>query len=296
MKVIKPVSLTDALFVSSTAPENDYAVYAPATNYAVGNRVIYNHVVYESVQTPNTGNTPGLFPLFWSTISPTNRWAMFDTEVSTQTALASPLTIVIKPGYVNSLALFGLEGTQAVITVTDGLGGPVVYTKTVMLDGTIIADWYQYFFEPSVQKGEVVLTDLPPYGNGHITVTITGATTVKCGALLAGTVYTLGDTQYGASAGILDFSRKDTNATTGVTTFTKRKFSKRMSASLMLDNGQLNKVQRVLADLRATPCAWLGTDVAGYEPLTVFGFYRDFSLDIAYPTTSLCSLEVEGLT
>jgi hypothetical protein len=295
MKVIKPVALSDALFVSSTAPEADYAVYVPATNYAVGNRVIYNHVVYESVQTPNTGNTPGLFPLFWAVVSPTNRWAMFDSEVSTQTALASPLTVVIKPGYVNSLALFGLEGTQLAVTMRDGAAGPVVYSKTVSLDGTIIADWYQYFYEPSVQKGEAVLTDLPPYADGHITVSITGGGTVKCGTLLVGTVYPLGDTQYGAQAGILDFSRKDTNATTGVTTFTKRKFSKRMSASMMLDNGQLNKVQRVLADLRATPCAYIGTDFEGYEPLTIFGFYRDFSLDIAYPTTSLFSLEIEGL-
>jgi len=64
---------------------------------------------------------------------------------------------------------------------------------------------------------------------------------------------------------------------------------------MMLPNTKLNKVQRVLADLRATPCAWIGTDVAGYEPLTLYGFYRDFSIDVAYPTTSYCSLEIEGL-
>jgi hypothetical protein len=295
MKVVKPVTIADAQFVSSTAPEADYAAYAAGTDYAVGARVIYLHQVWESVQTPNVGHTPGTDALYWAPIAPTNRWAMFDTEISTQTALASPLTVVIKPGLVNSLALFGLEGATLDVTVRDGLAGPVVYSRTKALDGTIIADWYQYFFEPSVQLGEVVLTDLPPYGDAHITVSISAAGTVKCGDMTVGTVYVLGDTQLGASAGIIDYSRKDTSAA-GVTTLVKRKFSKRMSAQLMLDNVQMNKVQRVLSDLRATACAWIGSDVTGYEPLTIFGFYRDFSIDVAYPATSFCNLEIEGLT
>jgi hypothetical protein len=95
--------------------------------------------------------------------------------------------------------------------------------------------------------------------------------------------------------GIVDYSKKDTDAF-GVTTFTRRAYSKRMSAKMMLENAQINKVQRVLADLRATPCAWIGTDVTGFEPLTVYGFYKDFSIDVAYATTSYCSTEIEGLT
>lgn len=295
MKVIKPIVIGDAQLVSSNAPETDYPVYAAATDYAVGARVIYLHVIWESVQTPNVGKTPDTYPLYWAKIAPTNRWAMLDSEISTQTVLASPLTVTVKPGYVNSLALFGLEGTSLAVTARNGLDGAVVYSKTISLDGTVIADWYQYFFEPSVQLGELVLPDLPPYGDAHITFSLSGAANVKVGHMAVGTAYFLGNTQYGASAGIIDYSRKDTNAA-GVTTFTRRRFSKRMSASLMLDNAQMNKVQRVLADLRATPCAWIGTDAPGFAPLTVFGFYRDFSIDVAYSTKSLCNIEVEGLT
>lgn len=271
----------------------DWRVQVAAYDSAIGTPVA--HVIWESVQTPNTGHIPGSDALYWAAIAPTNRWAMFDGEISTQTVQAGSLTVVLKPGCVNSLALFGLEGASLDVTVRDGLAGPVVYSRTVVLDGTLIADWYQYFFEPSVQLGEVVLTDLPPYGNAHVTVSLGGSGSVKCGILVAGTAYALGDTQYGASAGIIDYSRKDTSAT-GTTTFVRRRYSKRMSAPLMLQNAQLNKVQRVLADLRATPCAWIGTDAPGFEPLTIFGFYRDFSIDVAYPAHSLCSLEVEGLT
>lgn len=295
MKVVKPIEITAAVILSSTATEA-YAAHNAATTYALGDRVTLAATgkLYECIQAPNLNHAPDTSALWWMLAGPTNRAAMFDSEISTQTAQASPLTAVLKPGYVNSLALFGLEGAQLDVTVRNGLVGPVVYSRSVSLDGTVIADWYQYFFEPSVQRGEVVLTDVPPYGDAHITVAITGTGIVKCGQLTLGTFYNLGDTQYGASAGIIDYSRKDTSAL-GATTFVRRRFSKRMSASLMLDNGQLNKVQRVLADLRATPCAWIGTDAPGFEPLTLFGFYRDFSLDVAYPTTSLCTLEIEGL-
>lgn len=295
MKVIKPILITDAVLVSSNVPETEYALYAAVTNYAVGNRCIYNHVVYESVQTPNTAHQPDLFPLYWSVVGPSQRWAMFDAEISTQTSVASPLIVVIKPGYVNSLALFGLAGSTLSITVQDGLGGAVVYSATKTLDGTVIADYYQYFFEPSVQLTEVVFTDLPPYINAHITITIAGVGQVACGILVVGTMYFLGDTQLGVSGGIIDYSRKDTSAA-GVTTFKKNKYSKRMSAHLFINNGQLNKVSQVLTNLRATPCAWIGTDAVGFELFTVFGFYRDFSIDVPYARFSYCNLEIEGLT
>lgn len=295
MKVIKPVALTDASVVASTVAETEYAAYAAITNYAVGGRSIYGHKVYESVQTPNVGHQPDLSPLFWAAVGPSVRWAMFDGEVSTQTEATGSLTVVIKPGYVNSLALFGLEGNSLSITIRDGLAGPVVYSRDMTLDGTIISDWYQYFYEPNVQLGEVVLDDLPPYSNAHITINILGGGTVKCGAVSVGTAYEIGDTQYGASVGIIDYSRKDTSAT-GDTTFTKRKFSKTMNAQVWLKSGQFNKVFQILTTLRSTPCAWVGVDASGFEPTIIFGFYRDFSIDIAYPTYDLCNIQIEGLT
>ena len=294
MKVVKPTAITLANLVSSNAAETE-AAWLAATAYAVGAKALYGTRIYRRVVAGTTSTTPDLDKVNWLDIGPSNTWAMFDSEISTKTSATGSLVIVIKPGYANSLFMFGLEGAALTVTQRDGLGGPVVYTYARSLDGTIIADYYQYFFEPSVQLGELVLTDLPPYGNAHITIEITGGGTVKCGVLAAGTVYELGGTQYGATAGIVDFSKKVTDDF-GVTSFVRRPYSDRTSAKLMLPTAQFNKVKRVLADLRATPCAWVGDDSPGYEPLTVFGFYKDFSLEVAYRTTVYCSLEIEGLT
>ena len=91
-----------------------------------------------------------------------------------------------------------------------------------------------------------VLADLPAYADARITASITGITAVACSTLVVGTAYTLGDTRYGAKLNIIDYSRKETDAF-GVTTFVRRAFSKRITATLRLPTGQINKIQQVLA-------------------------------------------------
>jgi hypothetical protein len=294
MRVISPAVLGDAQIISSNVPETEYATYVAATNYAVGVNVIYAHGVYQSVQTPNVGHTPDSNPLYWTATAPSNRNAMFDNAVGTQTVAAGPLTVVLAPGVMaNSLALLELSGASVTVTATDGVGGATIYNKTVLLEESVVTDWYSYFFEPFKPTAQVILTDLPAYSNARITVTIAGGT-VRCGFLILGTAYSLGATQYGATAGIIDYSRK-TTSTAGVASFTKRAYSKRMSVRMEVDNGALDPLHTRLAGLRATPCLWLGSEVSGYNLLSIYGWYKDFAVDIQYASLSYCSLEIEGL-
>ena len=298
MKVIKPTTVTPAMILASNAVEA-YAAWSAATTYAKDDIVDYGEGYWISLVNSNTNNIPSdLGSTFWAFVSPDNKHAMFDGQVSTATTSTSPLAVTIAPGIVNSLAMIGLVGSSVTISMTDAGASPPVYSRTVDLDGSIVFDWFTYFFEPFVQLGEVVLTDLPPYSNGQITMNLTGGGDVAIGELLVGIVYELGEEgmEQGASIGIIDYSRKDTDPETGVTTFTRRAFSKRMSGQFLMNNGQLNAVQRILADIRAVPSVFIGSEAADYSPLIVYGFYRDFSIDIAYPTKSFCRIEVEGLT
>ena len=58
LKVIKSISMTDAMLVATSVPETDHPVYSAATTYANGARVILNHKIYESVQDGNIGKDP----------------------------------------------------------------------------------------------------------------------------------------------------------------------------------------------------------------------------------------------
>lgn len=299
MKVIKPITFDPAtMLVSSNATETA-AAWSSATTYAKDAVVDYETHYWISLVNTNLNNVPdAVGSTFWALVGPDNTHAMFDGQVSTATTSSTPLIVTIAPGIVNSLALVGLVGSSVTVEVTDGGASPPVYSKSINLDGSIVFDWYSYFFEPFVQLGEVVLTDLPPYSNAEITMTLESGGNVAIGEMIAGTVYALGEEEMdqGATIGIIDYSRKDTDNETGKTTFTRRAFSKRMSGQFLLNNGQLNAVQRILADIRAVPSVFIGSEAADYAPLIVYGFYRDFSIDIAYPTKSWCRIEVEGLT
>jgi len=294
MKVIKPATFDETKLISSNATEL-YPAYNAGTTYAKDAVVDYGTHYYISLVNSNTGNTPDISPTFWLLQGPDNKHAMFDGTVDTKTTSASPLSVVVNTGLINSLSLLNLTGTSVNIKARDGNAGSIFWEETVNLDGTIIVDWYQYFFEPYDQLSDVVFTDIPPYSTCHIEMTLTGSGNVEIGQFIYGSVYDIGMTQYGASAGIRDYSIKETDEF-GVSTFLKRTFSKRMSSELLLNNVDLRKVFRLLQDLRATPCVWIGSDAQEFEPLIVYGFYRDFNITIPYPTYSRCSLDIEGLS
>ena len=301
MKVIKPQTFNSATTLVSTSAVETLSNWAAGT-YALNAKVLHpltvNGITFKYQWTSLVANntaTPGTDDTKWQRGDVGNKDAMFDGQVSIPTEATSPLTVTIRAPLANSVAFAGLVGSQLVVTVKDNGANPAVYTRTINLDGTIVLDWYQYFFEPFVQLGEVVLTDLPPYLLGQITMTLTSGSPVEVGEMVWGTSYVLGDEgiEQGAAVSIIDYSRKDTD--TGRTTFTRRAFSKRMSGQFLVDNDKINGVQRILADIRAVPSVYIGSEDAQYAPLVVYGFYRDFSIDIAYPTKSLCRIEVEGL-
>lgn len=298
MKVIAPTVITDAMLVSSNAPETDYAAYAAGTTYALGACVIRTgtHRIYESLAASNIGNTPELSPLKWLDIGPTNRWACFDRVIGTATALAGSLTLVLAPQKIDALALLELVGASVTVSITSAsMGGATVYSRTVSLDAAVILDYYDYCFAPILQQTGVVLTDLPPYADANITVALAGSQ-VALGLLSVGMAASLGSAQYGATSGITDYSVKTVDAF-GNTTLVKRAYSKRPNYRLWLDKAESSRVFRALADLRATPCVWVGSDDPSYaELLVTYGFYKSFQAEIAYPTTTLFTLEIEGMT
>lgn len=300
MRLIRPVTIDDTNFVSSTVaePASGETLWNAATAYNIGDLAARTttHKIYRRLVAGTTAANPESDTTNWEVFKATNRWAMFDQEINTQTSGTSPLTVTIAPGICNGLALIELVGSSVTITVTDGAGGPTVYTRTVGLEQSLISDWYQYFFEPFSQRGTLVLTDLPPYSSARITISITGTGTVKCGGFIVGTLYTLGGTQYGASAGIRDYSKKETDSDTGIVTLVPGRFSKKLRARLQVDSSVVGPIQTLLYGLRAVPVVWIGDDTGANDALTVFGFYRDFELDVAYPTSSYYSLEIEGMT
>ncbi|MBY0303608.1 MAG: hypothetical protein K2W86_00460 [Sphingomonas sp.] len=297
MKLIRPTTITDAMLTSSTAPENDYAAWAAGTAYVTGNRVILasTHRRYEALAA-STGVNPSTDPTKWLDLGPTNRWAMFDARVGTATTRTASLQAVLAPGAIDAVALIDTDAESATVTLTaDGVTN-YTQTQTFNIGGVAIDNWFSWFFEPIGRRTTLLFLDVPVYANGIVTVTIARdnpADTVSCGTLLVGRQLSLGDTEHGADIGIIDYSRKETDQF-GVISVVERAFAKRMTARVVMATDSVDVIHRALASLRATPVLWIGSE--SFESLTVYGFYKEFSIDLAYPTVSYCSLTIEGLT
>lgn len=299
MKVIRPTTTTEGMLISSTAVEAN-PTWSSATTYALNAVVVYGIRLYRSLQASNLNRIPSVVgSVWWVDIGPANRFAMFDDQVNTKTTVtAGNLEVTVASGFIDAVYLANMVGNTVTITVRDGLAGPIVYEQTQNLSGEFVLDWYQYFFyDPLVRRTQAIFTGIPPFGNAHVTVTVDGGGTAdtSVGVCAFGRLSTVGKTEYGGSTGIIDYSRKETDDF-GEVTFVKRNFSKRMDVKVWVTNDQHNRVQRLLYELRATPVVWIATDDPLLEEaMVVYGFYRDFSNEISYPTVSYCSLQIEGL-
>lgn len=298
MQVVKPINFTDAQITSNSFTDA-YANWSSATTYSITQKVTYNKRTYESLINSNLNKQPNLYPNDWLDIGPSNSWALFDPQISTQAKATTTATIVLKPGAIDTFAILNIVGSTVQLTVKDAPGGSIIYDSQQSLAGDVVLDWYQYFFfDSTTQRTQAIFFGIPLIGTCEVTLTISAATgnPVSIGQVVAGIKSVLGKTQYGLSSGILDFSKKETNETFGTTQFIVRAFSKRMSPTIFVDSVQLNRVQRTLYNLRAVPALWIASDDPWLEEATVvYGFYRDFSTEISFPTYSICSLEIEGL-
>ena len=299
MRLIKPVEITPAKLISSNVPETDYPAWSVSATYAIGDRVLLDHHIYEALAIVAAGVKPGAevvdkdHPAKWQDRGMDNRWRMFDDKVESLTANPGTIEVRIRPGAViNSMALFNLQGKSVTITMIDPVEGEV-YRKTLSLVDAGVTNWYNWFFEPIGKRTDVVVLDMPPYGSADIVLIIdAGAEVAAIGHTVIGAVKRIGTALYGTSVGINDYSRKSTDEF-GNTIVIQRSFSNRAEFDVTLDTSEVTRVRRLLAELRATPVVWIGEE--SYEATILFGFYKDFQIVFSGPTVSDCSITVEGV-
>lgn len=299
-KIIKPTVITDAILSSSTIaePSAGETVWVSMTSYVKDDVRIRTtlHKKFTCVNSVASSTPPENDPTNWIESGTTNKWSMFDRKIGTVSTIASPLTVVMEPGSVGAVSLLELQGREAVVSMKDASGGTSVYSNTVSLDGTIILSFYDWFFEDYVQLTGFSLTDLPSqYPSCELTISIAGTSDVSCGVCIVGKSVDVGVTHYGASVGIIDYSRKETDQF-GNIDIVERSYRARNNFKITIETIDFNKLYRLLASLRATPCIVIGEDSVGFEPMTSYCLIKDFSIDVAYPSYYLCNLQTEGMT
>jgi len=306
--VLVPLVVTTPMLTSSTIaePAAGEAVWAAATSYTIGQQVIRveTHRIYENIIAGVNSTLPelaanGTTPR-WLDVGPTNRWAVFDTLVSSQSTIVSPLTFVLKPGFFNAIALYGLEGATVSVSIKDTPAGAVFYTKTIDLIEPPI-DYYDYYFGLIRLSTKAIFKDILPQADPELTVTISAGAgiAVKAGMIAIGDLRALmlssgqGGTLSGAKAKPITYSYISTDAF-GNTKIIKRAKATDLEISAVVPKADTDAALLTMQSVLDIPAVWIASDQPGYEGLSVFGLA---SGDVTYqsPIHSTITINVKGL-
>jgi hypothetical protein len=310
MNVIPPLSITDAMLISSTASEpaagspSTESIYYAGTTYGLGDIVISTttHRKYESLAAGNVGNAL-TDTTKWLDVGATNKWSMFDLYRNTATVLASPLTVTIAPGQrVDSIALLGVVADSATITVDSAIGSPSerYYTHTENMITREVLSWYDFFFNEFVVKSSLVLFDLAPYATAYITISLTRAAgNAECGACVLGKYVYIGDVEHGAVSDVINFSTITREFDGSVSVLVPRQNIPKINETLYIEKAQVNKVRAVRDALAGIPAVWCSLDELSthdyFEMLLILGPYRQFSINAELPDMAIITLEAEEI-
>jgi hypothetical protein len=298
MRIIDPIAINDTILTDSNVPEDDYPEWDASTAYIAGDNVIVisTHRIYEALQA-TTGDDPATDDgTNWLDIGATNRYRAFDGSIEGQTVQASSIQYEFTlTGNFGGLALLNIIGAEVTVNITDPVDGALDPITVGLSDTSGVVDWFTYFYSPVIQRREIIFSDLPIYAGAIVTVEITGTGNVALGELALGVNYNLGVSTTGTSLGIEDFSTKRKDDF-GRTFILERAFANLVNFEFSFPSETSRRVRRVLSDLRAKPAVYYTEsdqiDLGG----TVYGFPRDFRINLQTPTVAFATLEIEGLT
>lgn len=192
LRITVPVTMTDAVVTATDVPEADYAAWSSGTTYALADRTIKNHVIWQSIQAGNTNHDPTESgSAWWKKVSATNRWCLFDLNQVTSTAQADSMYYELQPGApVTSLHVLGLSAVTSVrVRVYDmNASGALVYDGGLRSAGLLPdrPDWWHYFFGPWTIAEEQHYADLPYISNPKIRVDFAGDPDMSVQVLMIG--------------------------------------------------------------------------------------------------------------
>ncbi len=312
MDVIEQVDITASMLVTNVPLTEPGATDWVAGSFGLGAKVIKNRHVWESLAAANTAE-PGAettVPLKWLDLGAINAMRMFDKgaaqlvgdkgaqrriyKIGTTTTNLNKIDFTVTPGQVvSAIALFGLTGYQATITITDPVDGLIRTTTVSLVDPSAKGMW-EWLFKRVKRKTTLAILDLPAYGTASIRVVIDAGVggVASCSMASIGPLNPVGETIFGTAAGITDYSTKDVDDF-GNESMIERGYRDRVQFDVRIDTEDVFYQKTFLSSLRAKGAVFIG-DPARQETI-IFGRYRDLQIVLSNPAVSECALDVGSL-
>lgn len=280
--LLLPTLITEAMVATGTSvPVVDIArgevEWSSGTPYTgVEGNINFEGRLWASVAA-STGVKPGTDTTKWRDEGPSNRMAPYDEVIGTKCVANGELVQVIKPGFCNGLALYGLVGERLEIT------------QRYETDGEILDKWesdmfeqafglFEYLYMPLRQITKRQLFDLEMAPEAELTIRISAGNDglcavgmVVCGfweSLLGSGEY--GGVEFGAGAEIKTYSytrEKDD----GTVEIRRRASGTNIDCTVVIEADQANRATDLLHRVAGRPVAIVLSGLPRYEYLNTVG-------------------------
>jgi len=303
--VVDQIVIDDGMVISiehgnplSTLPESEFPEWksgVAAGTYKVGDTVMRAalHLTYKRVgahtaveSTPPESAPPGV----WKTYLPTNRWAAFDMYASTQVVAAERLKLVLRPQQVtDTVWLGGLQAQTVAITVTEGVGGPVVSQAESTLDEEGRYDWRSYFVAPAIVADSFLADFGDRAADPVITIDLQNpGGEVRLGNCVVGVRQMFGTTEYDTDIGRVSYSYFKENDD-GTVELRKRPGAGDINVKAVIDPIDVSLADWLISKYDAQPTLWIAhpSNNSWLRPLRKYGL---FDGRMTYNNSGQCSL------
>lgn len=273
-----------------------FAAYSGAATYGLDYKVIdtTTHHVFQSLQASNTGHSMS-DTAWWLDVGPTNRYNMFDQSNSTQTMNGEDIDVTVTvDGRADSVSVLNMTAATVQVIMTTVEDGELYNETHNLVSNSGVNNWFEYFFEPVVRKGDLTIYDLPLNKDPSIQVIVSEPGEIaKVGSLVIGLSREIGDVIHPSRVGIQDYSRKEADDF-GNFTIVQRNFAKRANYKVAIEEDKADAIAALLAEYRATAVVFVG--VTQFTSTWIYGFYKDWDIEFAGPNETYLNIEMEGLT
>lgn len=263
MKILLPTTITQSSVLAGTSiPEVDTSIgevgWVAGHNYSVGDRVVYQGVVYACIQahTQQSSLTPDTAVTHWRAAGPSNRMAPFDEWMFTKARAKGSITYVLSGSFISGIAIYGIDNEDTVtISVKDSLTGlDLIPPETLTLWDQAFGE-YEYLFGNLGKATFYTKSDLPIHPSIEITITVTNIdpdTVVEIGHISIGSwkhflspLTSVTGAQYGVQSKTKDYSFAEDNKDGTYTIIPGRK-ARDLSVTCVISSDNAPEADRIL--------------------------------------------------
>ncbi len=300
MKIVK--NQTTEYLTSNFSEDETEWTSSDTYNYTDERRDGHYIYKYAGTDGTNTEESPSVNSLKvspkWVKIAPSNYYAMLDGETNTQTQNADTIEITISDTFYDTISLLEIEATSVTIDLRDSETDELLYTKDYdLIDTSFITDFVSYCFEESHIKTSIYANDIPIYKNAIMRVLIDATGSIaKCGRLVFGRSFYVGEAGYGANLSIESYSRKTVDEF-GNTSLTHRESVNIDSYEVFVPTAKIPILRQKAKEFDAMAVLFVMDEKNEtiLENLLNFGYWQDFSILIPNAKTSTISLSIKGI-